>query len=129
MRKRWVWIGAAATAGPPDGLDFIRKYGPQREYLTRVPKNRGVDNIRRMSSGDNWTIIFEFKSIPAHLDTDLKAMSNLPKDYSPVGFTLPDRRHGAMYPSEIIIYDAVEPSWLSLQWQALMNRISPPATK
>ncbi|MBC8066129.1 MAG: hypothetical protein H7Y17_14955 [Chlorobia bacterium] len=91
MRKRWVWIGVAATAlilavfallTPSDGLDFIRSYGPKREYLTKGP-NHGVDNFRRITFGDNWTRTFEFEKVPAQLKTELQSMGTVPKGSSP----------------------------------------------
>ncbi|MBC8064894.1 MAG: hypothetical protein H7Y17_08700 [Chlorobia bacterium] len=135
MRKRWVWIGIAATAlilavfalipRQPDGLDFIRKYRPKIERLVETPKGTPLGG-----TGASWRQDFEFEKVPVALRRELEEWCG-------------DRfRHGddtayfdcgqSRYRVEIdgeMVRVRVAPSWLNRQWYALTNRISPPATK
>ncbi|MBC8066405.1 MAG: hypothetical protein H7Y17_16355 [Chlorobia bacterium] len=126
MRRRWVWIGVAATAlilaafalipREPDELDFIRRHNPQHEvYRVNPPV---------------WHKVFVFKQIPAGLLIELRKLSNLEPPSVYFSFDLPSGREALCNVSlgQIFVSNVPEPSWLTVQWQLLMERISPPFT-
>ncbi|MBC8066126.1 MAG: hypothetical protein H7Y17_14940 [Chlorobia bacterium] len=130
MRKRWVWIGVTATAlilavfalipREPDGLDFIRKYQPSAEQF------------EQSYSPGTWRKVFVFRQIPPALLRELRKLTiDEPLDEGKesldevIVFRLPADPNcwGVAARGTIIINDGPEPSWLTRQWQRLMNRI------
>ncbi|MBC8066130.1 MAG: hypothetical protein H7Y17_14960 [Chlorobia bacterium] len=136
MRKRWVWIGVAATAlilavfallpRQPDGLDFIRKYGPQSERYEEEPAWMNLDP--RRSGQGTWSKVFKFQDIPPSLASEMRELeakdgmhemrkSFEHKDMSSMHFDLPSSKKAVYFPNSnlIVVYDVPGPSWLSLQ--------------
>ncbi|MBC8066132.1 MAG: hypothetical protein H7Y17_14970 [Chlorobia bacterium] len=135
MRKRWVWIGVATTAlilvafaiisRETDGLDFIRKYRPDNEFLRSYESE--LINSEYTVTTTHWTRVFDFGNIPPELVRELRAMTDGKSfDESP-HLMLPDNRIISCREGEGRVYVELssEPSWFDRQWQALMARIYP----
>ncbi|MBC8066133.1 MAG: hypothetical protein H7Y17_14975 [Chlorobia bacterium] len=122
MRKRWVWIGVAATAlilavfaflpREPDGLDFIRKYRPRSERLTSSEWRRPA-----------WRREFAFEVFDPELGPNLEILNTLEKERYAYAW-LPDSVPTKIWTLRVYLKD--EPPWLVQQWQNLMNRIAGP---
>ncbi|MBC8066134.1 MAG: hypothetical protein H7Y17_14980 [Chlorobia bacterium] len=137
MRKQWVWIGVAATAlilavfallpREPDGLDFIRKYGPERESFETI-----LLLGRHSGTGPTttWNKYFEFDEIPPPLLQYLRERSQNPVVADSHFFRLPNGKEAMWMPDfagndRITVFNVQEPSWIARYWEALMDRIFP----
>ncbi|MBC8066128.1 MAG: hypothetical protein H7Y17_14950 [Chlorobia bacterium] len=137
MRKRWVWIGVAATAlilavfallpREPDGLDFIRKYRPKQERLVAY-------EWTSMPSGPRvyfWHREFDFVEIPKELYKELETdfESNARYKLHPYISWRNANRDVDSENQMLLVSLRSDPPWLIQKWQALTDWFSPPATK
>lgn len=151
MRKTWLLALFAAAVmiavailmlgrSPSDGLDYIRKYGPEREFLSEVS---GVSNIMSAApkAFSTWDRVFVFDQVPQELLSEINEKGSrvvsvvTGKPENMVIFETPDKRPCVFYGSKnmILVAGEPEPSWISRQWQNLRKQMgadfSTPRTK
>ncbi|MBC8063930.1 MAG: hypothetical protein H7Y17_03810 [Chlorobia bacterium] len=131
MRKRWLWIGVAATVlilavfalipPGPDGLDFIRKYGPKSERLTSSVW------FAAGRSTTSWQREFVFDAYPVDLQRELGPIwirsGARKKERYVHSWSGPPPDNAPLRIWTLTVYLKKDPPWLLQQWFALSNRI------
>ncbi|MBC8066404.1 MAG: hypothetical protein H7Y17_16350 [Chlorobia bacterium] len=135
MRKRWVWIGVAATAlilavfallpGEPDTLEWLRKHRGEEDVHEGWQLVPGSVYYIYIGSGQE-THAFTFTNMPASLIAQLRQLRLKNK------VVRPEYKTGQMESGEMISYSipyrwvrvCTEPrgSWLRQQWIALKRK-------
>ncbi|MBC8066407.1 MAG: hypothetical protein H7Y17_16365 [Chlorobia bacterium] len=138
MRKRWVWIGVAATAlilsvfafwpHEPDEFEFLRQfdYVQQRsELIMSGATEFDSDGTTHRAGTGMWCTVLRFTSASPALLAELK--SHCPYEWSKgdMSIELPNKR-SAYFDYEtasLFVYDEPPPSWFDLRVDQLRRAL------